>query len=58
MNLLMEAFGENCFSLSNSASGLCCDCNSTNIIVSASGEGTSVDQYGVIEIIQGTNATL
>lgn len=57
MNLLMEAFGENCFSLTNASSGLCCDCNSSRVIVSASGTNTVVNN-GVIEILQGTSATL
>jgi len=58
MNILMNAFGENCFSLSNSVSGLCCDCDSNRVIISASGEETSVDQQGVINITQGSTATL
>lgn len=58
MNVLMNAFGENCFSLSNAASGLCCDCNSDRVVVSASGTNTFVDQNGVINILQGTSATL
>ena len=58
MNILSTAFGENCFSLSNAASGLCCDCNSNRVIVSAYGTDTTVDSEGVIEILQGTSATL
>lgn len=63
MNILMNAFGENCFSLSNAMSGLCCDCDSTRIIVSASGDPNyvTVDSSGqdpIIQITQGADATL
>jgi len=58
MSALMEAFGENVFALANASSSLCCDCDSRNIIVSASGNGVSVDAYGVIEVMQGESAQL
>lgn len=58
MSVLIDAFGPNVFSLSNSSSNLCCDCISTNIIVSAAGNGVSIDQNGVIEVMQGENAQL
>lgn len=58
MSALMEAFGENVFTLANASSSLCCDCDSRNIIVSASGNGVSVDAYGVIEVMQGESAQL
>lgn len=56
MNQLMEMFGDNIFSITNSTSGLCCDCDSANIIISASGTNCTVDDDGVIEILQGTTA--
>lgn len=58
MAALMEGFGDNIFSLANATVGLCCDCDSNNIIVSASGENVSVDSQGVIEVLQGTTAQL
>ena len=48
MNILINAFGDNCFSLTNASSGL-----------SASGPETIVDsETGKIIIVQGSNATL
>lgn len=58
MNILLSAFGENVFSISNANSGLCCDCDSTNIVISASGPGTSIDSEGVINLIQGNTTQL
>lgn len=58
MSILIGAFGANVFSLVNSSSSLCCDCISTDIIISAAGNGVSVDQNGVIEVIQGETAQL
>lgn len=56
MNVMINAFGPNIFSLSND---LKFDCDSNNIVISASGEGVSVieeDDKQIIEILQGTVA--
>lgn len=58
MNTLMLAFGENIFNLNNSVAGICCDCETSGIIISASGDYTTVDETGVIEILQGSQAQL
>ena len=55
MNQLMTAFDNNIFSPDNT---LVIDCESRNIVISASGSNTSVAADGAVEILQGTNAQL
>ena len=55
MNLLISAFGNTIFSL---GSTLCIDCEAGQVLVSAVGENTEIDEHGVMKILQGTSATL
>lgn len=55
MNLLMNAFGRTIFTL---GSTLCIDCVAGGVLVSAVGSDTTIDDYGVMRILQGTSATL
>lgn len=55
MNFLLDNYGENIFDLNNS---LCIDCVAGNIIISATGEATTITQDGIMHILQGTNAQL
>lgn len=55
MNFLLNEFGENIFNFKNA---LCIDGVSGNTIISAVGEKTTIDQEGVMHILQGTTAQL
>lgn len=53
IKLIKDAFGEDAFLLSNLISF---DCNSDQIIISATGEGVQVIDETTIEVLQGTEA--
>lgn len=50
---IKDAFGEEAFTLSNN---IVFDCNSDQIIISATGDGVTVIDENTIEVVQGTNA--